>query len=39
MVDFFHTLVLQIVTLKLDKTIVSCNYFDQDGLSLVWAVS
>lgn len=39
MVDFSHTLVLQIVTLKLDKIIVPYNYFDQAGLSPVWAVS
>lgn len=32
---FSHTLILQIVTLKLDKIIVPCNYFDQAGLSPV----
>lgn len=39
MLDFFHTLVLQIVTLKLDKIIVLCNYFDQANQSPVWVVS
>lgn len=39
-VRFFFTLfVLQIVTSKLDKIIVLCNYFDQANLSPVWVVS